>query len=76
MIVDDSVFTLGELIVEAKYPNVLADVILSYLIDLQFSIVLDEITDKHNIYLEILGIDPTPKEMMMTVNIEKNENLL
>ena len=69
MNIDESVFIRGELIIDAEYPDVVADIIMSYLeLDLKFVEVMDDLNDIADTYNHVYGTEATPINMIHTIN--------
>lgn len=74
MNVDESVFTIGELIVECKYPNVLAKLIASYLTPNEtHEMVMEQLKSIRDLYIEVDGIHPSATDLLLAIMSFANE---
>jgi hypothetical protein len=68
--VDDNVIILGELITEIKLPNVISEIVLSYLTpSYKYKIILDELFDFVNVLLLVDNIDPSSIDIIKFINL-------
>jgi hypothetical protein len=73
LIIDDNAIIIGELITEIKIPNVLSELIASYLTpSFQYKLVLNELNDFLTVLLDVDGIDPSPTDIIDFINIIKS----